>query len=413
MTYRIVSIHSMDPRGTKVGGIETHVRQLLRHYPEDLPLLMIGVDDTGMLELGKVHRIEVNGRAVDFVPVVHVPPQDQIGAAKAISGSLTFKFVKALTMNLLRLRKILNGAKASAEVERVEFAPLARALGCRLVVIFHNEGDPKTDKMDSMLKRYWWIQDIAETIAFRLADRIFCVTAKLRDRVGEKHPRQLKKTDVLTVSVDTHLFYPTPFDVSDGVLRVIYAGRMDEFKDPPTMFKVCKALHDALGGKFEFHYCGAEDPHRYAEFAPIEAFTIRHGGLLSSGVAAVMRKVHIGMLVSHYEGMPCFLLETLASGRPFGGLRLPQFMQVVEEGVSGRMTDRAETDAETVARVTQTILGLWDEIRTGKIDPAAVHTRISAFSVERQLARLFDVHRALSTPRTGETQAQLAATPNP
>jgi glycosyltransferase involved in cell wall biosynthesis len=402
VAYRIVSIHGMDPRGAKVGGMETHVRQLLRHHPADLPLLMIGVDDTGQLELGKVHRIEVYGREIDFVPVVHVPPQEQIGGAKALSGSLTFRFAKALALNLFRLRKIIGGAGASAEVERFEYAPIARALGCKLVVIVHNEGDPKKDKMDSLLKRYWWVQEVSEWTSFRLADRIFCVTPKLRERLGERHPSQLKKAEVLTVSVDTHLFHASPFELSDGKLRIVYAGRLDEFKDPPVMFRVCKALHDALNGAFEFHYCGSEDPNKFKEFAPIADVTVRHGALLPPGVADVMRKVHMGILVSHWEGMPCFLLETLSSGRPFGGLRLPQFDQVVEPGVSGRMTERAETDDETVTRVTQSILGLWDEIRAGKIDPAAVHAKIGAFSVDRQLTRLFNAHRELSSSRESD-----------
>jgi glycosyltransferase involved in cell wall biosynthesis len=267
MTYRIVSIHGMDPRGAKVGGMETHVRQLLRHHPVDLPLLMIGVDDTGELELGKVHRIDVNGRQIDFVPVVHVPPAEQIGGAKVLTGSLTFRFAKALMSNLFRLRKIIGGSGASAEVERFEYASVARALGCKLVVIVHNEGDPKKDKMDSLLKRYWWVQEVSEYTSFRMADRIFCVTPKLRERLGQRHPSQLKKAEVLTVSVDTQLFHPTPFDLVDGKLRIVYAGRLDEFKDPPVMFRVCKALHDALGGAFEFHYCGSEDPNKFAEFA--------------------------------------------------------------------------------------------------------------------------------------------------
>jgi glycosyltransferase involved in cell wall biosynthesis len=401
----------MDPRGAKVGGMETHVRQLLRHHPADLPLLMIGVDDTGELELGKVHRIDVYGRQIDFVPVVHVPPAEQIGGAKALSGSLTFRFTRALMGNLLKLRALIGGQGASAEVERFEYAPMARALGCKLVVIVHNEGDPKTDKMDSLLKRYWWVQEVSEWLSFRLADRIFCVTPKLRERLGKRHPSQLAKAEVLTVSVDTQLFHPTPFDLSDGKLRIVYAGRLDEFKDPPVMFRVCAELHRALNGAFEFHYCGSEDPNRFPEFAAIESFTVRHGALLPVGVAEVMRKVHMGILVSHWEGMPCFLLECLSSGRPFGGLRLPQFDQVVEPGVSGRMTERGQNNDETVGAVTKTILGLWEEIRAGKIDPTAVHAKIGAFSVDRQLTRLFQAHRELSSGRDPGARSLAAGSP--
>ncbi|HAJ45951.1 MAG TPA: hypothetical protein DCL54_05155, partial [Alphaproteobacteria bacterium] len=158
--------------------------------------------------------IEANGRKIDFVPVVSIPPDQQIGSAKTIGGSVTARFVQGVAKHLLTLRGLIGGKGASAEVERYEYAPLARLLGCRLVVIVHTEGDPNKDKMDSLLKRYAWIHDSAECLAFRLANRIFCVTSKLKDRLAERHPSQAHKAEVLTVSVDTALFHPSPFDLS-------------------------------------------------------------------------------------------------------------------------------------------------------------------------------------------------------
>ncbi len=376
--------------------METHVRQLLRRHPADLPVLMIGLDDRGDLKLGEIVRIEHAGRAIDFLPVAHIPAGDQKTAAKTVKGSVTFRFAKGLAKRLVAIRRMLKGCVLTSEVERFEFAPLARALGAPLVVMVHNEGDPKTDKMDSVLSRYWWINDAAEWLAFRLARRIFCVTPKLRERLAARHPSQATKAEVLTVSVDTGLFRPTPFDLADGKLRIVYAGRLDEFKDPALMFTVAKRLHERLGGAFEFHFCGAADPHRFPEFAPIEAFTVRHGALMPEGVAEVMRKVHIGILVSHWEGMPCFLLELLASGRPFGGLRLPQFDQVVRPGVSGRMVERQATSDASADAVAAAIAALWDDIRMGRVDPQAVHDCIQPFSVDRQLGRLFQAHRDIA-----------------
>jgi glycosyltransferase involved in cell wall biosynthesis len=393
---RLISIHSMDPRGIKVGGIETHVRQLLRHHPRDLPLLMIGIDERGDLPLGCVTRIECGGRMIEFVPVLRVPPDEQIGASKTVAGSLTFRFAAALLANFFQLRRIVSESPASIEVERFEFAPIARLLGCPLVVLAHAEGDPRTDKMDSLLTRYWWINDAAEWLAFRLAARIFCVTPRLKERLAERHPSQIAKAEVLSVSVDTALFRATPFDLADGKLRLVFAGRLDEFKDPPLMFRVADEVHRALGGAFEFHYCGASDPNRFAEFAPIEPFTVRHGALLPDGVAAVMRKAHIGILVSHWEGMPCFLLELLASGRPFAGLRLPQFDQVVKPNISGRMVERPDTIENSAKAVSGAVLALWDDVKSGRIDPAGVHEQILPLSVDRQLSRLFNAHRELS-----------------
>ena len=399
MHQRLISIHPMDPRGSKVGGMETHVRQLLSRHPADMSLMMIGIDERGDLELGHVARVVFGGREIEFVPILRAPASEQMGASKTLTRSLTFRFAAALARNLPRLRFLAAGAPASVEVERFEFAPMARMLG-PLVVLAHNEGDPKRDKMDSLLRRYWWINDAAEWTAFRLARHIFCVTPKLKERLTSRHPSQSSKADVLTVSVDTGIFRATPFDISGGKLRLVYAGRLDEFKDPALMFRVAKRVHEKLGGAFEFHYCGASDPHRFAEFAAIESFTVRHGALLPDGVAAVMRAVHMGILVSHWEGMPCFLLELLASGRPFAGLRLPQFDQVVRPGISGRMVERAPTADASAEAVANAVADLWTDIKGGRIDPARVHEQILPFSAERQLERLFEAHRQILSGRT-------------
>lgn len=413
MKQRLVSIHCMDPRGSKVGGMETHVRQLLRRHPADMRLLMIGIDDFGDLELGKMHTITVSGREIDFVPVMHIPATEQTTAAKSVSNSVTFRFAKAMAWHLPKIRRMIRGEAASATVERFEFAPLARLLGCPLVVMVHNEGDPKADKMDSILSRYWWINDTAEWLAFRLAKRIFTVTPKLKERIEQRHPSQAKKAEVLTVSVDTQLYQATPFDLTDGKLKLVYAGRLDDFKDPALMFRVCRNLHEKLNGAFEFHFCGSADPHRFPEFKAIESYTVRHGALLPEGVAAVMRQVHMGILVSHWEGMPCFLLELLASGRPFGGLRLPQFDQVIEVGVNGQMVERADTVEESEERVAQAIIKQWDEIRSGKTDPHAVHAKIIPWSIDRQLGRLFtalkDIARRGKAPAPTRITASAAA----
>jgi glycosyltransferase involved in cell wall biosynthesis len=170
----------------------------------------------------------------------------------------------------------------------------------------------------------------------------------------------------LTVSVDTDLFCAHPFDLGDGVLRVVYAGRLDAFKAPETMFATIAELARLLDGRIEFHYCGSGDPTTFAGFAPIARFTQVHGSLSSAQVAAVMERAHIGILTSHYEGMPCFLLEPLASGRPFGGVRLPQFAPLVEEGVSGRTTERASGEEATAQGAAQAIARLWGIYRTAK-----------------------------------------------
>ena len=398
MTMLLLSVHGFDPRGPKVGGIETHVRQLLRCHPADMRAMIVGIDDFGDAEIGKVQQITVAGREIDFLPVLHVSSANQTGAATSVGESITFRFAMALLRYLPRIREAIRGRTVSAEIERFEYAPIIRMLGCPFVLVTHNEGDPRTDKMDSILSKYWYVNSIAEWMAVRLADRIYGVTPRIRDRIVARYPRVADKVNVLTVSVDTGIFRATPFDLEDGKLRLVYAGRLDEFKDPRLMFRVVRRLHEVLDGAFEFHYCGSADPYRFEEFRAIETFSVCHGSLTPDGVAAVMRRCHIGILVSHWEGMPCFLLELLASGRAFGGLRLPQFDQVVENGLNGRMVERAPTAELSEDGVAAAIIEQWREIRDGRVDPDKIHARIIPWSVDVQLNRLFTSLRDIRLP---------------
>jgi len=107
--------------------------------------------------------------------------------------------------------------------------------------------------------------------------------------VKRKLPGRSASIEFMPVPVDTTLFKQAAFDRRDGVFRVVFSGRLDEFKDPPTMFRTFEAVHRRLRGRFEFHYVGTTDPHRYAEFAAIGSSTVRHGHDAAPEVAAISR----------------------------------------------------------------------------------------------------------------------------
>src|SRR6202048_928924 len=54
-------IHPIDPRGSKVGGIETHVRLLLQHAPDNWRVLMVGGEGYGGLRIGRIDESEHRG----------------------------------------------------------------------------------------------------------------------------------------------------------------------------------------------------------------------------------------------------------------------------------------------------------------------------------------------------------------
>jgi glycosyltransferase involved in cell wall biosynthesis len=396
--YRLILFHPMDPRGRKLGGIETHIRLLLTAHPEDFSLVFVGVDEIGDRMIGELAEIDFEGRSIAFLPVLRAEGGSINTAATTLGGSLTLRFAASALRSLGTLRRAVSGARSSAEIERYEFAVLPKVLRLPSVQWVHNEGS-KDDKMDSLLKRYWFVHTASERVALTLADRVIAVNPNIAAHIARLSSRAAGKTEIMSVSVDTRRFQATPFDLRDRVFRICFAGRLDEFKDPPLMFDVLARLHMKLEGKLEFHYAGPTDPARYPAFAQAKAFTIHHGPQTPSGVHAIMSRCHAGILTSYFEGLPCYLLEMLASGRPVGAIDLPQYEPLILPGISGTVVLRDDDRDASAEALAQRFVTLWRDILDGRIDPVRLHTLVGPYSVETQFGRLFAVHRALQDGR--------------
>lgn len=394
MKRRLCLMHPMDPRGGKLGGIETHVRLILSRHPDDFSVLFVGVDELGDRELGVVAPLVVDGREIDFLPVATIGGDKINLAAKSIGASTTFQFARGALRHRAAIKRALGPGPASADLQRFEFALIPKLIGLKTVQMVHGEGS-KDQKMDSLIKKYWFVHAANERLALRLADRVMCVNANIIERMKREFPWAVAKSEVMTVSVDTRRFAPRGFDLADGVFKVMFAGRLDAFKDPPLMFRTLKRVHERLGGKLEFHYVGTSEPERYDAFKLIERFTVRHGFQSADGVAALAGQAHAGTLTSYFEGMPCYLLETLSVGRPFAAIRLPQYDPLIVEGVSGHMVERSEPEAACEDALVEAFVTLRDEVFSGRVDPMRVHALVRPYSVETQMARLFQRHREL------------------
>lgn len=391
--YRLAVIHTFDPRGGKVGGIETFVRDMIAFLPPDFSFLMVGVDATGDLELGKVTRQSLRGVTYDFLPVLRYSDEKSRTAAKTIASSVTFQFMSGLMKYLPTVRRTLKAVPTSVDLQRVEFAMFVRGLGLPFVQMLHGEGAPKL-QMDSILKKYRYVHNLNERVSMATCDRFFCVNPVITERMRDTYPKYAGKIDTLSTWVDTKLFAPTPFpDLSP--FKIAFAGRLDLFKVPSLMFKTVARLHDKLPGGAEFHYMGTSDPNRFSEFKDIEAQAVLHGFKSADGVADVLASVHAGILTSEFEGMPFSVLETLGSGRPVAAIHLPQLKSVIKDGVSGQLVARSQSSDDMADRLSDAFVALHDAMRDGTITPESVAHEIRDFTPEKQLAMCYDNHRAL------------------
>src|SRR5258708_35907048 len=138
--YQICLIHPFDPRGQKVGGLETYIRDFITFHPVDTDILFIGVDSTGDLELGKLHRLTFRGRGFDFLPILHYSDQQAREAARSIRTSLTGQFFMALLRHLSPIARLIRSRRCLIDLRHVEFSLLPALLRLPFLHIFHSEG---------------------------------------------------------------------------------------------------------------------------------------------------------------------------------------------------------------------------------------------------------------------------------
>jgi glycosyltransferase involved in cell wall biosynthesis len=103
-------------------------------------------------------------------------------------------------------------------------------------------------------------------------------------------------------------------------------------------------------------------------------------------------------LTSFFEGLPVYLLEMLASGRPVGAIRLPQYDPLIVPGKTGFLIERAKTPAASADALAAAFADLWNDVKAGRFDPGAIRLGAEPYSIANQMTRLFDSHRALQQP---------------
>lgn len=405
MTYRLCVIHSFDPLGAKVGGLETFVRDMIGHLPDDFSFLMIGVDQTGTRKLGKVSRVTFRGREIDFLPVLHYPDAKAREAATSIKDSINYQFMRGLLRYLPAVRRVLRQQPTSVDLQRVEYAAIVKGLGLPFVQMLHGEGAPKL-QMDSLLKSYRYVHNLNEWMAVKSCDKFLCVNPIITERIRASYAANAGKIETQSTWVDRRLFKPTPFP-SEG-FRIAFAGRLDLFKVPSLMFQTVARVREKMGAGVEFHYMGTSDPRRFPEFQAIENISVLHGFKSAEGVAEVLSNVHAGILTSEFEGMPFSVLETIGSGRPVCAIHLPQLESVIKDGISGALVQRSGDASDMAERLADAFAATHQKIRSGAITPEGVAREAGAFVPETQLAQIYERHRALQRQRFGTSGANAA-----
>jgi len=180
--HTIITAHPFDPLGTKVGGIETHVRQTLRYKPESVRMIMIGIDDSGQLPLGEITKKSISGIEYDFFPVMHGSNETANHVAKKLSDSSTLNFFLGLFKYARKIKALTTGLSYSFEIQRYEFAWFLKLMRLKYVLITHGDADPN-QPLDTLLSKYWFLHQFNERHAVKGAQFIYSVSSEQTKRL--------------------------------------------------------------------------------------------------------------------------------------------------------------------------------------------------------------------------------------
>lgn len=351
---RVAMVHPFDPLGSKVGGIETMVRSLMRHAPDYVDVDLIGVtEDPEARPCGQWSDVTMGDRTCRLYPVFTVEKPNQ-----RTKVPLFLRFPLTLQTNRLDL------SDAVLVYHRWEPA-IFRRKGCRgRVLCVHSDIRQWAGKGSEVRWRHApWAFHALESWLLPTLDRVHVVSRSGLDDYNTRHAEAAEKFSFLPTWFEPGLFdLPDPDarnTARERLLRetgwperalvVLFAGRFEAQKDPLLAVEVIEraakrhpdlralfigdgALREACREKIA--EAGLEEKVRFLDAMPPEELATCFCG----GDAFLM--------TSRFEGMPTIVLEAQACGLQVVAPDVGELERMVQQGVSGAVVER---DADCLA----------------------------------------------------------------
>lgn len=356
MKTTCLTVHPFDPWGTKIGGIESVIRSILKYAPEKFNLKIVGVaEDASSYRLREWNHCQFEGHDINFYPLF---TESRPNERRTIPLFLRFP---------LALRKShLDFNDAVVIYHRIEPLAFANLPAKTTILVVH--GDPReiTGSRSEVKWKYLpWLYRKAEQRAVRRAQSIYCVHRQGLSYLENNYRSPDKTFSFLPTWYRPDLFFPgEPNEIS--VNRSNFAQRLG-IKDPSPQFVL-------FAGRWErqknpilaidtFELASRENPNlhllaagtgglketmeqRVHELQLIERVHLL-GSLEPTRLADVMRLCDVMLVTSGFEGMPVLVLEAHACGLPVVSTDSGETRAIVKDGQTGRIV--TERTPETLA----------------------------------------------------------------
>jgi glycosyltransferase involved in cell wall biosynthesis len=169
---------------------------------------------------------------------------------------------------------------------------------------------------------------------------VFALTREQKTTIAELYGLESGRITVTGAGYDETLFTPRSKSLSLSPLHLVFAGKLSRAKGVPWLVRACRMLE----GDFVLHLAGSGSGREEREIremaSGLEDKVVMHGSLTQVALADLLRRSHIFVLPSFFEGLPLVLLEALASGCSLVATGLPGVDELfgnLNPGIVGRV----------------------------------------------------------------------------
>lgn len=214
--------------------------------------------------------------------------------------------------------------------------------------------DVPSDEVKRFAKQYKVLRPFIRWL-WHDADALVAVSNGLRCYAKETAPDL--PIQVIPNAIDLSTFTPALQRESDGLVRLLYVGRFNTFKNVETLVEAAGKLSQMEVGEFELRLVGEGERRPILERLVSELGLTRQvqfvGWVPRQQVADQYRSADIFATATTWEGMPNTVLEAMACGLPVVGTQASGLQELVRQGVNGYLVPMKNPDAlaEALARL--------------------------------------------------------------
>ena len=266
---------------------------------------------------------------------------------------------------------------------------LKRSYGLPYIISLRG-ADVPSDEVKRFAKQYKVLRPFIRWL-WRDADALVAVSDGLRSYAKETSPDL--PIQVIPNAIDLSAFTPAPQRGTNGLVRLLYVGRFNVFKNVETLVEAVGKLSQMDVGEFELNLVGEGEQRPVLERIVSELGLTRRvnfvGWVARDQIADHYRRADVFVTATTWEGMPNTVLEAMACGLPIVGTQASGLHELVRDGLNGYLVPTK--DPEALAQALARLMGDgYERRRMGRESRKLAEREFAWEYIARQYVRVYE-----------------------